>query len=200
MPVLVKAERSSPVSISELRWGVLPSWSADHASGSGLINARSETVELKPTFKDAFTKRRCLVLTDGFFEWKREGRRRYPYFIESAHQKPFVMAGLWEEPIKHGIGEGAARSFAILTKTASDAISDLHDRMPVILDSSEYETWLDPSIQQLSILRDLLRTSSQEPLCKRPVSTFVNQVSNEGPQCLEGAEERQQREVQQRLF
>lgn len=165
------------------RWGLVPSWAKDPAIGSQLINAQAETAATKPAFRAAFRKRRCLILADGFFEWKKENRHKQPYCIRLLDGRPFAFAGLWE----HWEGpEGKAiASCTILTATPNDLLRPLHHRMAVILPSSEYGRWLDPRIQDPGGLQPLLRPYPADEMTAYPVSTVVNSPANDGPGCLE---------------
>lgn len=137
-----------------------------------LINARSETVATKPTFRDSFRKRRCLVPADGFYEWQRAGKRKQPYFVHMKDGSGFAFAGVWN-------GE----AFAILTTQANELVAPLHDRMPVILDPADYDRWLNPAtpIDQLPALVPY----SADRMEAYPVSTRVNSVANDDPSCVE---------------
>ncbi len=165
------------------RWGLIPSWAKDPAIGNQMINAQAETAATKPAFRAAFRKRRCLILADGFFEWKKENRHKQPYYIRLDDGRPFAFAGLWE----HWDGpEGKAiDSCTILTATPNDLLRPLHHRMAVILPSSAYEPWLDPNIQEADRLQPLLRPYPPEEMTAYPVSTVVNNPANDTPRCTE---------------
>src|SRR5215212_10266217 len=124
-----------------LKWGLVPSWADDPEIGARMINARSETAPEKPSFRRAFRRRRCLIATDGFYEWKRENGGKQPYYFHMQEGRPFAFAGLWESWDKGG---GALRSCTILTTRANSVLDGIHDRMPVILPSGAYDLWLDP--------------------------------------------------------
>ena len=169
------------------RWGLIPSWAKDPAIGNRMINARAETARTKPAYRSAFKRRRCLVLADGFFEWKKQGDSKQPFFIHLADDQPFAFAGLWEswgddEPIE---------SCTIITTEPSAIVRDVHDRMPVILDPSDYPLWLDPEFENYDYLGSMLRPWLDERLVVEPVSTRVNNPRNDSPECVE---------VQQTLF
>ena len=125
-----------------MQWGLIPFWAKEAAIGNRMINARAETVAEKPSFKASLTRRRCLVLADGFYEWKKERGGKQPYHIHLVGQKPFTMAGLWD---RWSGGDGPpVESCTILTTEANEALRPLHDRMPVILEPGSYGTWLEP--------------------------------------------------------
>ena len=117
-----------------LKWGLVPAWAKDPAAvGARLINARSETVTEKPSFREAFRRRRCLIPTSGFYEWKREGARKQPYFFRMKTDEPFMFAGLWER-WEGAAGDGVTlETCTILTTMANEVLAPVHDRMPVII-------------------------------------------------------------------
>lgn len=168
-----------------LRWGLVPSWADDLSIGNRLINARADGIAQKPSFRSAFKKRRCLILADGFYEW-RKGEKpkdpKQPFHIHLKDRKPFAFAGLWEFWKKE---EEPVESCTIITTEANDAISSLHDRMPVILPPSDYARWLDPGPVDPAILLEMLRAYPADQIEMEPVSTTVNNPRNETPQCLE---------------
>ncbi len=165
------------------RWGLIPSWAKDPAIGNQLINAKAETAATKPAFRSAFRKRRCLILADGFFEWKKENRHKQPYYIRLEDGRPFAFAGLWE----HWEGpEGKAiDSCTILTATPNDLLRPLHHRMAVIMGPEDYDLWLDPAIQEAERLQPLLRSYPAEAMTAYPVSTRVNNPANDSPDLVE---------------
>ncbi len=165
-----------------MRWGLIPSWSKDPAIGSSLINARSETVAEKPSFRTAFKRRRCLIPADGFFEWQKQERAKQPYFIGLADRQPFAFAGLWEH--WEGADGSVLDTCTILTTTANATIRPLHDRMPVILDPADYTTWLDAATHP-DYLFHLLHPYPAEAMITYPVSTLVNNVANDVPACIQ---------------
>ena len=166
-----------------LRWGLVPHWAKDPGLAAKLINARAETVAAKPAFRDAFARRRCLVVADGFYEWERRGpKARHPFHITRDDGAPFAFAGLWAS--WHGPGELVLRTCSIITTTANDAVGELHDRMPVILPADAEDAWLDPATP-LAALGDLLRPFPTERTVLREVSRAVNDARHDAPDCLE---------------
>ena len=165
------------------RWGLIPPWAKDPSIGNRMINARAETVATKPAFRRAFKERRCLLLADGLYEWQRQERRKQPFFIRLRDGRPFAFAGLWE----HWEGsEGMAiQSCTILTTTSNEVVGRIHDRMPVILNPTDYDRWLDPSIQEPAVLQTLLRPYPADEMMAYPVSTRVNNPANDSPECVE---------------
>ncbi len=164
------------------RWGLIPSWAKDKAIGNQLINAQAETAATKPAFRAAFRKRRCLILADGFYEWKKENRHKQPFHIRLRDGRPFAFAGLWEH---WAGGEGTAiDSCTILTTTPNDLLRPLHHRMAVILEPAAYDLWLDPAIQEVDCLQPLLRPYPGEMMTAFPVSTRVNNPAHDAPDCV----------------
>ena len=181
-PVTVLVERDGERSLDAFKWGLIPSWADDPSIGSRMINARSETVTEKPSFRNAFERRRCLVLADGFYEWKKEGEGKTPYRIRLADERPFGFAGLWERWDK-GDGEPIL-SCTILTTAANATLAPIHDRMPVILPPDSRDYWLGPTADRDALL-SLLQPYPPEEMDAYPVSRRVNSPRNEDPSLLE---------------
>ncbi len=171
-----------PRELHQLRWGLIPSWARDPSLGNRMINARSESVETKPAFRAAFRRRRCLVPSDGFYEWRRDGKRKQPFCIRRQDQRPFAFAGLWEH--WEGPDGRLIDSFAILTTEPNDVLRPLHDRMPVILAPHSYDLWLDPKMEDTETLKRLLKPSPSCELAAYPVSTRVNNPVHDDRSCL----------------
>jgi putative SOS response-associated peptidase YedK len=149
-----------------LRWGLVPSWAKDPAIGNRMINARSETAATKPAFRKALRERRCLILADGFYEWKREGARKQPYYLTLRDGQPFAFAGLWD---RWHPPEGASReTCAILTTAANDLVRSVHDRMPVILPPEAYDGWLDTTVRDADHVQALLTPYPAEAMSTYP--------------------------------
>ena len=167
-------------------WGLIPSWSKDPSIGARMINARSETVAEKPSFRAAFKRRRCLVPASGFYEWKKEGKTKQPYYITTPDGEPFAIAGLWE--YWEGADGSALESCTLLTTDANELMTPLHNRMPVIIDPADYDEWLgsgkDESPQYLSRLQHLFRPYREDGLLTYPVSRYVSNARNEGADCI----------------
>jgi len=166
-----------------LRWGLVPFWADDPSIGHRLINARSETAHEKPSFRNAFRRRRCLIPADGFFEWKKTTGGKRPFWIHMESREPFTFAGLAERWTA-AEGEEPLETFAILTADANEFLRPIHDRMPVILSGEDRERWLDPDTP-VDDLRRLLGSFSAGPLAAREVSIRVNSPGNDDPGCLE---------------
>jgi putative SOS response-associated peptidase YedK len=173
-------------------WGLIPSWAKDAKIASSLINARSETLAEKPSFRTAFSRRRCLILADGFYEWKKGGKQKLPYYFQLAGEKPFAFAGLWERwrPPQPGDGEkeeaesSPIESCTIVTTSANELCAPFHDRMPAILDPAHYDLWLDPALTDTSRLLPLLTSFPATQMQTRPVNPRVNNVKNDDPAVL----------------
>ncbi|MUL34810.1 SOS response-associated peptidase [Gloeocapsopsis dulcis] len=163
------------------RWGLIPSWAKDPSIGSRLINARSETVSEKPSFRAAFRQRRCLVVADGFYEWQRQEHKKQPYYFQRQDKQPFGFAGLWEH-WQSPEGE-TINTCTILTTEANELMHPIHDRMPVILNSQDYALWLEPTTQPTE-LQHLLHPYPSQAMNSYPVSTLVNKPTNNSPECI----------------
>jgi len=170
--------------LTRRHWGLVPFWAKDLSGASRLINARAETAAEKPSFRNAFKNRRCLILADGFYEWKKIDTRKQPYFLELTSKKPFAFAGLWE--IWEGKEDTRHESCTILTTEAKGSIRDIHHRMPVILPSDVFGVWLDPENKDTAMLETLVLKEHQQALSGYPVSTFVNSPRNNSSKCIEG--------------
>jgi putative SOS response-associated peptidase YedK len=169
-----------------LRWGLIPSWADDASIGNRLINARAETASVKPAFRQAFARRRCLIVADGFYEWQKQGRERRPYWIRMRDDRPFAFAGLWEA--WEGADHSYVESCTVLTTEANELMRALHDRMPVIVAPADYGRWLSPA-SHTSELAALLRPFPSEPLEAIRVGPRVNRPAHEGPDCIAPWEE-----------
>ena len=168
-----------------LRWGLVPFWADDPSIGARLINARAETLAGKPSFREAFRKRRCLVPVDGFYEWKAEGKRKQGYAIRRRDRTPFAFAGLWERWNGPKGGPALAEpleTLTIVTTTANAVLKPLHDRMPVILDQTDWDLWLDPAAPP-SVLEGLLKPAPDALLEAYAVGPRVNNVRNDDAEC-----------------
>lgn len=170
--------------LDKFHWGLVPFWAKDPSIGNRMINARAETVAEKPSFKNAFKKRRCLIIADGFYEWQGPKGNKQPMFITLPDKKPFGFAGLWEtwSPKDRDLPH---RSCTIITTEACDAMRDIHHRMPVILRPEAYEPWLNPDIQDVNQLINILQNELLTDLVGYPVSKRVNSTRNNDPSCID---------------
>jgi putative SOS response-associated peptidase YedK len=185
----VAAVRMSPEGegreLAMLRWGLIPHWAKDPAIGSKTFNARAETVAEKPSFREPFKRRRCLIPADGFYEWRRRGDRKQPHYFYMSDGEPFAFAGLWDS-WRNQDGEGEqVESCTIITTTPNELLSSYHDRMPVILKEADYDLWLDADVSKPALLTPLLRPVPADLMSSHPVSLLVNGVRTDEPSCIE---------------
>ena len=164
-----------------LRWGLVPFWAKDPSIGNRMINARSETVAEKPSFRNAYKKRRCLVLADGFYEWRKESDLKTPYFISLADGSPFAFAGLWENWNSKGSDE-SLQTTAIITTAANEFMATLHQRMPVVMRPQQAERWLAGDAGLLSEVIDDVPAFQAWPVDRK-----VNNARNEGAVLIDPA-------------
>ena len=165
------------------KWGLIPFWAKDPTIGHKMINARAETLEEKTSFKVNLQRKRCLVVADGFYEWKKEGRTKRPYRITLKNQELFGFAGLWDT-WKSSTGD-IINSCTIITTSSNEVMAPLHNRMPVILSKEVEQIWLDPSIVDSYFLKSLLLPFPANQMIPYEVSSRVNSVKNNGPECIE---------------
>jgi len=165
-----------PRRLSYFRWGLIPFWAKDEKIGSKMINARAESIEEKPSYRNAFRQRRCLVLADGFYEWKNENGKT-PYWITLKDHQPFAMAGIWET-WKNPDGK-AINSFSIITTTANELMKSIHERMPVILPPEFEEIWLNSDDPRE--IHEFLLPFEPEKMQALEVSKLVNSPGNDNP-------------------
>ena len=190
VPVIRQGERGR--TCDALNWGLIPNWAKDKAIGRRLINARGETAATKPSFRDAYMKRRCLVPAGGFYEWtKPESGPKTPHFFfrpdDAGDPTPFAFAGLWERWDKKG---EPVETFTLLTGEAYPAVAPVHGRSPLIVPPDLYPAWLDPDLTDPRGVAKLLREAQMrggEGLASRAVSTAVNSPANDGPELIEPA-------------
>lgn len=166
-----------------LHWGLVPFWAKDRSGASRLINARSESVKEKPSFRNAFRERRCLIVADGFYEWEKTPRGKQPWFLTLPGGGSFAFAGLWE--IWNSPDREPHASCTILTAPAGESIRSIHDRMPVVLLPDDYDAWLDPENRDPKKLESLLQDRCVREFLGYPVSTRVNSPRNNDPRCIE---------------
>jgi putative SOS response-associated peptidase YedK len=175
--VYVLADFGNGPELTTLSWGLIPAHSID---GKRFINARGETIESKAVFSESFKRRRCLIFADGFFEWKRSGSSKLPYYFQLSDESQFAFAGIWDSwGTKNRI-----TTCAIVTTTANETLKPIHNRMPVILRPESYDHWLSPQTDPAS-LRSLLAPLPASAMSSHPVSRAVNSVQNDGPELLD---------------
>lgn len=168
-----------------LRWGLVPSWSKDSAGGARLCNARAEGVAEKPSFRHAFRKKRCVVPASGFYEWQTIGRLKLPWYFSPREDVPLALAGLWES-WKSPDGTWL-ETCSLITTSANAVVGRIHDRMPVILERRDADTWLDRKVDDPAALLALLKPFPAEKMTGLPVNPRVNRIDTDGPECLEPA-------------
>jgi putative SOS response-associated peptidase YedK len=173
IPVIRQADTQRTVSL--MRWGLLPSWTKDIKKAPLLNNARAETVAEKSSFRSALKKRRCLIPASGFFEWLTEGKSKLPYYFRRPDDRPMAFAGLWER-------WGEIQSCTIITTEANEVMEPIHHRMPVILSHDNYSEWLNAD--EATVLTNLLVPCPAEEIERFAVDPVVNNVRNQGPQCI----------------
>lgn len=164
------------------RWGLVPSWARDPSIGNRLINARAETLARRPAYRDALLKRRCLVVVDGFYEWRKEGGRSIPFFVHMTTNAPFGLAGLYEH-WRSPEGRDVA-TCTVVTSRANQLLGAIHDRMPAIIAREERDAWLDPHTRDLAALGKLLQPFPPEKMEAYRVSAFVNSATHDSPECI----------------
>jgi putative SOS response-associated peptidase YedK len=166
-----------------MRWGLIPEWSPEFSTKLSTINAKSETIFESKLYKKAIVQRRCLVPVSGFFEWKREGTNKRPFKIYLKDSPIMSLAGIWTAWRAGSVEE--QRSFSILTTAANDFMSQIHDRMPVILDPKQFDEWLDPEVREAEQINSMLKPCPPEWLQSVEVSTLVNSPRNNRTEVLE---------------
>ncbi|PWU70302.1 SOS response-associated peptidase [Gracilibacillus dipsosauri] len=166
------------------RWGLIPKWAKDTKIGNKMINARSETMEEKPSFRPLLARRRCVIIADSFYEWKRQDNGKTPYRIMVNNQRVFTFAGLWD---RWKQGDQEIISCTILTTKPNEIMEEIHDRMPVILDEKSREQWLQPDQHDVQVLKSLMKPYPSTAMSFYPVSKLVNNPSNNDKTLIEPA-------------
>ncbi|SVB00448.1 uncharacterized protein METZ01_LOCUS153302 [marine metagenome] len=178
--------------VKKMKWGLVPSWSKDETIGYKMINARSETLTEKPSYQGLISKHRCVVISDGYYEWKREGKRRIPYYIFAPEKGLIPMAGLWSSWT--GPEGNTVNTYTVITTEAKTTIRTIHHRMPVILNEDTYPNWLNTENVSVSDALFLLQPYAGN-LTTHPVSTLVNSPKNNLPVCTQPADNRETLEM-----
>lgn len=179
---VVSILRNGTAHLAQLRWGLIPAWAKEESIGSKMINARAETLAEKPSFKRLLQSRRCLVVADGFYEWRQENGHKTPMYITLKDDSPFAFAGLWDL-WKSPDGQ-QIRSCTIITTDPNELVAPIHNRMPVILSKSACEEWLDTAIRDEHVLLPLLTTYPADEMKARPVSRLVNDPKKDSPELI----------------
>ncbi len=178
-PIITDA---APRQLTLARWGLVPAWARDDQSAARTFNARSETVHQKATFKVSLARQRCLVPCDGFYEWRAEGGTRHPLHIHRASKRPLAMAGLWST--WRSLKGDELLTFTVLTAPANEFMSGIHERMPVFLDGAARALWLSGPVDDVTPLLQVLKPWEGDALAADEVSTRVNSVAHDDPECL----------------
>jgi len=196
-PVLViRQHPRAPVRhISTMHWGLIPHWAKDSSGAAGMINARSETASTKPAFRDPLKYRRCLIPADGFYEWQRTGTSKQPFCFEVNQGELFAFAGLWDG-WKNAEGQWI-KTCSILTTVPNAVTATVHDRMPAILHPDSYDLWLDPEVNNVGVVLELVKPYDAQSMRCYPVSSRVNHAANDDEGCSRPIEIT---EAQNRLF
>ena len=184
-PVYAVAERKGERQLGVFRWGLIPHWAGSAKGAARFINARAETVQTKPAFRDSFRSKRCLVPADGFYEWEKlEDGRKLPHYFFSADRTPVAFAGLWAAWQDPATGEWV-RTCAIVTTDPNRQMRPIHDRMPALLPPQAWDEWLDRDNEDAAALMSLLGPPPEDALDEYAVSTLVNSVKNNLPELVE---------------
>jgi len=193
---LVAVQASGDVRLEEMRWGMIPPWAKDKSIGAKLANARAETIDEKPSFRQPFRRRRCLLPVDGYYEWESRPSGKQPVYYSMRDGDLFCLAGLWEtwttpeqtdEPELPGLGQAQAETlctFTVITTTPNRLAKRVHDRMPVIVHPADYGNWLSPESKAADLKR-LLRPFDDEPMQEHYVTPLMNNPRFEAPACIE---------------
>jgi len=193
---LVAVQASGDVRLEAMRWGLIPPWARDKSIGAKLANARAETIDEKPSFRQPFRRRRCLLPVDGYYEWESRPGGKQPVYYSMRDGDLFCLAGLWEtwttpeqtdEPELPGLGQAQAETlctFTVITTTPNRLAKRVHDRMPVIVHPADYGNWLSPESKAADLKR-LLRPFDDEPMQEHYVTPLMNNPRFEAPACIE---------------
>ena len=176
---LVLVQKKGSKIVKNMRWGLIPAWSKNELYGSKMINARVETVTTKPSFKNLIPKNRCIVLSDGYYEWKQSGSKKVPFFVQKKDGGLMFFAGLWTT---WSMSSKRIFTYTILTTKAQKNISAIHDRMPVLFDKSKAEMWINLDNKFSEVEQELTKT--KEVLNYYQVSDFVNKPNNNSVACI----------------
>ncbi|MGI9320240.1 MAG: SOS response-associated peptidase [Thiogranum sp.] len=179
VPIIRNAGQGNELLLA--RWGLIPHWSREPSTKYSTINARAETVAEKPSYRDAFKRKRCLIPANGFYEWKSDGDKKTPHHIHAPDNSLLAFAGVWDHWDRQGEGFD---SCSIIVTTASRIMQPIHARMPVILNPAQYSTWLNPAHYNRAQLESMLVPyAGSLETCR--ISRFVNSPANDGPECVE---------------
>ena len=179
---VVSIMRNGSSHLALLRWGLIPAWAKDETIGSRMINARAETLTEKASFKGLLRSKRCMIVADGFYEWRKENGSKTPMYITLKNSEPFAFAGLWDQ-WKSPDGQ-LIRTCTIITTDPNDVVASIHNRMPAILVPDAYDLWLDPDVRDEHALTHWLSPYPAEEMTARPVSRMVNDPNHDSPELI----------------
>lgn len=179
---IVAVVQNGSAHLSLLRWGLIPVWAKDETIGARMINARAETLAEKPSFRNLLRGRRCLVLADGFYEWRAEGKHKTPMYITLQDSQPFAFAGLWD--VWQSPAGQRVQSCTIITTEPNELMATVHNRMPAILRPQSCADWLNPQLRDEAVLTHLLKPYPAELMQARAVSPLVNNPRNNTAEIL----------------
>lgn len=180
--VVVRTDQEGNRQFAFLKWGLIPYWTKDPSIGSKMINARSETVDVKPAFRNSLKHRRCIIPANGFYEWEEVEGKKKPLYVKMKDDSPMLFAGIWDH-WKSSEGN-EIESCTILTTNSNELIKPLHDRMPLILEAGDVNLWLDTQVTDPEKLKLLLVPYPSEKMGMFPVSEIVNSPRNDNPECI----------------
>jgi putative SOS response-associated peptidase YedK len=181
IPVIVRHKGSNECRL--MHWGLIPHWAADPSIGNRMINARAKTLTELPSFKLLVDRRRCIIPADGFYEWRKEGKRKVPMWVYLRNRQPFGLAGLWD--VWRKPDGKRVESFTIITTEPNELVRPIHNRMPVILRPEDEEQWLDVSRTSFAKAQSLLKPYPEELMDAHDVSPIVNSAKYDGPECIQ---------------
>lgn len=185
MHAVVLRNEEYPRVLMSAKWGLVPPWAKEVAIGVKMFNARAETVAEKPSFRSALAKRRCIVPASGYYEWKKDGDKKQPWYIHEPKNGILGFAGLWEQWRENSIDGAVLTSFTILTSNAPEHLAAIHDRAPVVLHFDLYEEWLDDATPKEDVLAEALHRNGVGSLEKYAVGRDVGNIRNNTPSLIE---------------
>ena len=180
-------EHNNNRTLDALRWGLIPHWAKDKTIKVSAFNARLETLTKKPFFREPIKHKRCIIPVSGFYEWQKLGEKKQPYYIYRADKKPLAFAGLWDKWADLTTGE-VIESCTIVTLPATHQMARIHERMPAVLETDFFATWLDPGFKETQLLQDVLCAPREDVLEMFPVSSFVGNAAHDGEECVQRLE------------
>lgn len=182
-PILAIVNDDHERKLIKLRWGFIPSWTKINSKVSSFINARAETIDKKPSFRSAFRHQRCLIIANGFYEWKVVGNNKVPYYIHAKHSQLISFAGIWDH--WYQTNEAMIWTCAIITKHSYGELQQLHDRMPVIVSENHYNNWLDKDATTNQLMAEILSTDDSPELTFYRVTPKLNNPYFNNPHCMQ---------------